>query len=39
MVDGEGGSSEGLKWSGEGLLRDLSKSILKQGGITINISC
>ena len=31
MVDGEGGSSEGLKWSGGGLLRDLSKSILKQG--------
>ena len=32
MVDGEGGSSEGcLKWGGGGSLRDLSKSILKQG--------
>ena len=34
MVDGEGGSSERcLKWGdgGGGSLRDLSKSILKQG--------
>ena len=31
VVDGEGGSSERrLKWGSGGLLRDLSKSILKQ---------
>ena len=33
MVDGEGGSKERcLKWGNRGLLRDLSKNILKQGG-------
>ena len=32
VVDGEGVSSEGcLKWGGGGLLRDLSKNILKLG--------